>query len=136
MLGYPLARAMDDGFVKEPAVVTQRNFDARNMPPEEVERVKLQDGVRLHEATKVELKTYARNNATNGVKEVNPFMLVIARDTTHAGRPHAASLADARAAGRDCRVGEGRSGRSVVQACLRPRAENWHQAMEVPADPA
>jgi type III restriction enzyme len=82
VMDYPLARAMEDGFVKEPAVVTQRNFDAKNMPTEEVERVKLQDGVRMHEATKVELKTYARSN---GVKEVKPFMLVIARDTTHAG---------------------------------------------------
>ena len=82
VMDYPLARAMEDGFVKEPAVVTQRNFDARNLPAEEVERVKLQDGVRIHETTKVELKTYARNNA---VKEVKPFMLVIARDTTHAG---------------------------------------------------
>ncbi len=82
VMNYPLAQAMEDGFVKEPAVVTQRNFDAKNMPPEEVERVKLQDGVRVHEATKVELKTYAR---TNSVKEVKPFMLVIARDTTHAG---------------------------------------------------
>ena len=81
VMDYPLTRAMEDGFVKEPAVVTQRNFDAKSMPPEEVERVKLQDGVRMHEATKVELKTYAR---TNGVKEVKPFMLVIARDTTHA----------------------------------------------------
>lgn len=81
VMDYPLARAMEDGFVKEPAVVTQRNFDAKSMPPEEVERVKLQDGVRMHEATKVELKTYAR---THGVKEVKPFMLVIARDTTHA----------------------------------------------------
>ena len=81
VMDYPLARAMEDGFVKEPAVVTQRNFDAKNMPPEEVERVKLQDGVRMHEATKVELKTYAR---TNNVKEVKPFILVIARDTTHA----------------------------------------------------
>ena len=44
--------------------------------------VKLQDGVRMQESTKVELKTYAR---TQGVKEVKPFMLVIARDTTHAG---------------------------------------------------
>lgn len=78
---YPLARAMDDGFVKEPAVVTQRNFDAKALPPEELERVKLRDGVRMHEATKVELKTYARSN---GAKEVKPFMLVIARDTTHA----------------------------------------------------
>jgi type III restriction enzyme len=82
VVDYPLARAMEDGFVKEPAVVTQRNFDAKSMPPEEVERVKLQDGVRMHESTKVELKTYAR---TQGVKEVKPFMLVIARDTTHAG---------------------------------------------------
>jgi type III restriction enzyme len=81
VMDYPLARAMEDGFVKEPAVVTQRNFDAQTMPAEEVERVKLQDGVRMHEATKVELKTYARSNA---VKEVKPFMLVIARDTTHA----------------------------------------------------
>jgi type III restriction enzyme len=85
VMDYPLARAMEDGFVKEPAVVTQRNFDAKSMPPEEVERVKLQDGVRMHEATKVELKTYARNNSAYGVKEVKPFMLVIARDTTHAG---------------------------------------------------
>lgn len=82
VMQYALASAMEDGFVKEPAVVTQRNFDAKSMPAEEVERVKLQDGVRMHEATKVELKTYARSN---GVKEVKPFMLVIARDTTHAG---------------------------------------------------
>ncbi|MFX5705252.1 type III restriction endonuclease subunit R, partial [Acinetobacter baumannii] len=44
---------------------------------------KLEDGVRLHETTKVELLTYAREN---GVKPVKPFMLVIARDTTHAGQ--------------------------------------------------
>lgn len=81
VMDYPLARAMEDGFVKEPAVVTQRNFDAKAVPPEELERVKLRDGARVHEATKVELKTYAR---TFGVKVVKPFMLVIARDTTHA----------------------------------------------------
>ncbi|PKO61282.1 MAG: type III restriction endonuclease subunit R [Betaproteobacteria bacterium HGW-Betaproteobacteria-18] len=97
VMDYPLARAMEDGFVKEPAVVTQRNFDARNMPADEVERVKLQDGVRLHEATKVELKTYAR---TNGVKEVKPFMLVIARDTTHAGALLAILQSDAFFGGR------------------------------------
>jgi type III restriction enzyme len=81
VMDYPLSRAMEDGFVKDPAVVTQRNFDAKALPPEEVERVKLRDGVRVHETTKVELKTYAR---TAGVQEVKPFMLVIARDTTHA----------------------------------------------------
>jgi type III restriction enzyme len=81
MMDYPLARAMEDGFVKEPAVVTQRNFDAKAHTPEEIEKTKLEDGVRLHETTKVELATYAREN---GVKPVKPFMLVIARDTTHA----------------------------------------------------
>ena len=100
VMDYPLARAMEDGFVKEPAVVTQRNFDAKSMPPEEVERVKLQDGVRMHEATKVELKTYARNNSAYGVKEVKPFMLVIARDTTHAGALLAWLQSDAFFAGR------------------------------------
>ena len=83
VMDYPLARAMEDGFVKEPAVVTQRNFDAKAHTPEEIEKTKLEDGVRLHETTKVELLTYAREN---GVKIVKPFMLVIARDTTHAGQ--------------------------------------------------
>ncbi|HBN9859610.1 DEAD/DEAH box helicase family protein [Pseudomonas aeruginosa] len=83
VIDYPLARAMEDGFVKEPAVVTQRNFDAKAHTPEEIEKTKLEDGVRLHETTKVELLTYAREN---GVKPVKPFMLVIARDTTHAAQ--------------------------------------------------
>ena len=83
VVDYPLAQAMDDGFVKEPAVVTQRNFDASQHTPDELEKIKLEDGVRLHEVTKVELSTYAREQ---GVRLVKPFMLVIARDTTHAGR--------------------------------------------------
>jgi len=83
VMDYPLARAMEDGFVKEPAVVTQRNFDVRAHTPEEIEKTKLEDGVRLHETTKVELLTYAREN---DAKVVKPFMLVIARDTTHAGQ--------------------------------------------------
>jgi len=62
IVDYPLARAMDDGFVKEPAVVTQRNFDAKQHSKEEVESIKLMDGIRLHEATKVELLTYAHEN--------------------------------------------------------------------------
>ncbi len=83
VMDYPLARAMEDGFVKEPAVVTQRDFDAKRHTPDEIEKIKLEDGIRVHEATKVELMTYARQN---GVKTVKPFMLVIARDTTHASQ--------------------------------------------------
>ncbi len=80
---YPLGKAMDDGFVKEPAVVTRRNFNPAGMTPEEIERLKLEDGVRLHESVKVELETYARETGNPFVK---PFLLVIARDTTHAGQ--------------------------------------------------
>jgi type III restriction enzyme len=83
VMDYPLARAMDDGFVKEPAVVTQRNFDPKQYTPESLEKVKLEDGVRLHEATKLELFTFAKQRS---VKVIKPFMLVIARDTTHAGQ--------------------------------------------------
>jgi len=80
---YPLAKAMADGFVKEPAVVTQKNFNPRDFTPERIEEIKLEDGVRLHENVKVELETYARQT---GQAIVKPFMLVIARDTTHAGQ--------------------------------------------------
>jgi type III restriction enzyme len=83
ILDYPLGRAMADGFVKEPAVVTRKNFNPAGMSPEEVERLKLEDGVRLHESVKVELETYARESDQPIVK---PFLLVIARDTTHAGQ--------------------------------------------------
>jgi type III restriction enzyme len=83
IVDYPLACAMDDGFVKEPAVVTQRNFDPKQYSQEQLERVKLEDGVRLHEATKLELFTYAKQHS---VKQIKPFMLVIARDTTHAAQ--------------------------------------------------
>jgi type III restriction enzyme len=80
---YPLGKAMADGFVKEPAVVTQKNFDPTQFTPSQIEEIKLQDGVRLHENTKVELLTYARQTGTQTVK---PFMLIIARDTTHAAQ--------------------------------------------------
>jgi type III restriction enzyme len=81
ILDYPLAKAMEDGFVKEPAVVTRKNFSPAGMSPEEIERLKLEDGVRLHESVKVQLETYAREFSREIVK---PFVLVIARDTIHA----------------------------------------------------
>lgn len=82
VVDYPLAKAMADGFVKEPAVVTRKDFNPAGMSSDEIERLKLEDGVRLHEQVKVELETYARQT---GRPIVKPFVLVIARDTTHAG---------------------------------------------------
>ncbi len=89
---YPLAKAMADGFVKEPAVVTRKNFNPAGMSTEEIERLKLEDGVRLHESVKVELETYARESENPIVK---PFLLVIAHDTTHASQLMALIQADA-----------------------------------------
>lgn len=78
---YPLAQAMADGFVKEPAVVTRENFSPLGKPAETIERIKLEDGGRLHETVKAELESYARRT---GKPHVKPLMLVIARDTGHA----------------------------------------------------
>ena len=111
VVDYPLARAMDDGFVKEPAVVTQRNFNASQYSPQEIERIKLMDGIRLHEQTKVELMTYAKQSDLPLVK---PFMLVIARDTTHAAEllqvMEADSFFDGRYAGKIIQVDSSRPG--------------------------
>ncbi len=78
---YPLSSAMEDGFVKEPAVATRENFDPHNYDEAGLERLKLVDGVHIHEQTKVELEVYGRQHE---VAVVKPFMLVIARDTEHA----------------------------------------------------
>lgn len=78
---YPLAQAMKDGFVKEPAVATRTDFNAAKLSPADLEQLKLEDGVRVHENTKAELATYAHNE---GKVRVKPFMLVVARDTAHA----------------------------------------------------
>jgi type III restriction enzyme len=78
---YPLGRALEDGFVKEPVVVTRKDFNPAQLSDSELEFVKLEDGVRLHERVKVELDTYSRQS---GEALVKPFILVIARDTTHA----------------------------------------------------
>lgn len=78
---YSLAKAIEDGFVKIPAVVTRQNFNPAGLSAEDLEHIKLSDGIRLHENVKVELDRYARET---GKPYVKPFMLVIARDTTHA----------------------------------------------------
>lgn len=78
---YSLSKAIKDGFVKEPAVATRKNFDPHGRPPEDLDRIKLEDGIRIHEDTKVALEIYARDNR---VTQVKPFILVVAKDTDHA----------------------------------------------------
>lgn len=78
---YDLPEAMDDGYVKEPAVGTRANFDPKSVDEPTLERIKLEDGVNYHEHVKVALETYARQYQA---KVVRPFMLVVTQDTTHA----------------------------------------------------
>jgi type III restriction enzyme len=78
---YALGQAIKDGFVKVPAVVTRENFNPQHMTQQEIERLKLEDGIALHEQTKAKLKTYSHVSRKDFVK---PFVLVIARDISHA----------------------------------------------------
>lgn len=79
---YSLAKAIKDGFVKVPYVATRKNFNPLNYKTDlDKDIVKLEDGIRLHENTKVALDIYARDN---NLRKVKPFILVVAKDTTHA----------------------------------------------------
>jgi type III restriction enzyme len=133
VMDYPLARAIEDGFVKEPAVVTQQNFDASAHSAEQLERIKLMDGVRVHEETKVHLLTYAQQK---GERPVKPFMLVIARDTTHAAalsKLLTTELFDGRYAGKVIQVDSGTTsgaeGDEIVQKLLA--VESYDEATEI-----
>ncbi|MDL2288476.1 DEAD/DEAH box helicase family protein [Oscillospiraceae bacterium OttesenSCG-928-F05] len=100
---YSLARAIVDGYVKVPAAATRRDFDPKRFSPEETDRIKLSDGIRIHRNTKAELELYAQNQLTvdkgqgtvyrtNSLSTVHsplftavkPFVLVVCRDTGHA----------------------------------------------------
>ena len=57
------------------------NFIKEGKSDEEIERIKLEDTISVHEDTKTALELYARES---GAKRVKPFVLVVCRDTTHA----------------------------------------------------
>lgn len=79
---YPLAKALKDGFVKSPAVVTRTNFNKSNYADEkQLEIIKLQDGITLHEEAREALSQYAYQKNQPIIK---PFMLIITRDQNHA----------------------------------------------------
>src|SRR5215469_7295887 len=80
---YTLGQAMADGFVKEPAVATRKDFDPKSVPAEKLEEIKLEDAVHYHDHVAVELDRYHR---TTGASKVTPFILVVAADTAEAKR--------------------------------------------------
>ena len=78
---YSLAHALnDERYVKVPVVATKKNFRPDEYTPEQLDQIKLNDGLRLHEETKSYLEVYARSNGKNIIK---PFVLVVAKDTAH-----------------------------------------------------
>jgi type III restriction enzyme len=79
---YSLAAALSEGkYIKEPAIATRENFSKEGKSEEDIERIKLEDAISVHEKTKVELQRFALEM---GRKEVKPFILVVCKDTTHA----------------------------------------------------
>jgi type III restriction enzyme len=83
---YSLAQALSDGkYVKNPAIATRKNFQKGTLSDREVEIIKLEDAISIHQDTKNELEIYSRNNE---VKLVKPFILVVCKDIAHAKEIH------------------------------------------------
>jgi len=78
---YSLAHALkDEKYIKVPAVFTRKDFRPEEYTPEDLDKEKLKDGIKLHIDTKEVLDTYARTYRKPAVK---PIVLVVARDTEH-----------------------------------------------------
>lgn len=79
---YSLAKALADGkYVKKPAIAKRKDFQRGSMSDRELEIIKLEDAISIHQDTKKELEVYALNE---NEKLVKPFVLVVCKDTTHA----------------------------------------------------
>ncbi len=78
---YPLAKAIKDKFVKTPAIVGRTDFNKNLYDEDQLQMVKLNDGLDIHETIKAELAVYSTNKK---VRKVKPFVLVIAKNIEHA----------------------------------------------------
>ncbi len=79
---YNLAQALADGkYVKIPTIAKRRNFSRGNMTDEELDILKIEDAVSVHEHTKLHLEMYAKNNNQPLVK---PFILIVCKSIQHA----------------------------------------------------
>ncbi|GAB6139670.1 DEAD/DEAH box helicase family protein [Methylosoma difficile] len=129
---YPLASALNDGFVKIPAVATRRDFRADQYSIAELEKIKLEDGIHHHEFVKVELQTYA---SSHQAKPVKPFMLVVAQDTSHAGAIknliESADFFDGRYQGKVIEVHSNQSGEESDEAMQRLLAVEHDEHTEI-----
>lgn len=79
---YNLAEALAEGkYVKNPTIAKRRNFEKKDQTPEELDVLKLEDAISIHEHTKLHLELYSKEN---NVPLVKPFILVVCRNIQHA----------------------------------------------------
>jgi type III restriction enzyme len=79
---YSLAEALKEGlYVKAPAIATRRDFKIDGKQPQEIERIKIDDAINIHEDTKLALEVYCNNENKPMVK---PLVLIAAKSTEHA----------------------------------------------------
>lgn len=79
---YNLAQALEEGkYVKIPTVAKRRNFERKGMSDEELDKLKIEDAISIHEQTKLHLELYAKNN---NLPVVKPFILIVCKSIKHA----------------------------------------------------
>lgn len=79
---YNLAQALQDGkYVKNPTVAKRKNFEKGSLTEKELDILKLEDAISIHENAKLHLELYAKDN---GLPPVKPFILVVCKSIQHA----------------------------------------------------
>ena len=82
---YPLSKAIEDGYTRTPFAGTRSDIDFYNFGAEELDKIMLIDGLKLHKRVKIELEAYAANSMEEKIiRKVKPFMMVVCKDTKHA----------------------------------------------------
>lgn len=76
---YDVARGAAEGYLKIPVVMGRSNIAGYSQ--DDIEEIKIRDGLTLHEHRKTVLREYCANNELNYVK---PIVLIACKDTDHA----------------------------------------------------
>lgn len=76
---YDLARGAVEGYLKTPVVMGRSNMAGYNA--EDIEEMKIRDGLTLHEHRKGVIRQFCNDN---GLPYVKPIVLIACRDTNHA----------------------------------------------------
>lgn len=76
---YDVARGAAEGYLKIPVVMGRSNIAGYSQ--DDIEEMKIRDGLKLHEHRKTVLREYCANNELDYVK---PIVLIACKDTDHA----------------------------------------------------